>query len=63
MKKVKKRLHFDILQENTIFWKDEDLFTKKIRSLSSRSSEIYSRNFSEKLYDRIMNLFGPGNKN
>ena len=60
-KACKTRLHFDIEQENTIFWKDEDCENLNIRSTTERKTEISPKNLSEKIYDRIMNIFGPGN--
>ncbi len=53
----KNRLHFDIEQDNTMFWKDSDFRDINIRKVEERQS---ASNLSEKLYDRIIRLFGPG---
>ena len=42
------------------FWKDEEANDLKIRSFKERRSEYSPKNLSEKIYDRIINIFGPG---
>ena len=56
----KNRLHFDIAQENTIFWTDNDVEHKEIRDDDIRSTNPSPKNLSEKLYDRILRVFGRG---
>lgn len=57
----KHRIHFDILQENTIFWSDKDLQDTEIRNDEERQKgNSEPQNFSEKLYDRIKFIFGLG---
>lgn len=55
----KLRLHFDIAQDNTLFWEDEDVEINKIRDMRERQSEnkVY---LSERLHDRILVIFGKG---
>lgn len=57
----KKRLHFDIAQENTIFWNDNETADIKVRKISERTPNYSPRNLSEKIYDRIVRIFGTGN--
>lgn len=54
------RLHFDIMQENTIFWTDEDVEQTVVRPDDERLYNNSPRNLSEKIYDRIINIFGHG---
>ena len=52
----KKRLHFDVEQENTIFWNDKDLEDLNVRKITERKDKLSPKNFAEKLYDRIINI-------
>ncbi len=52
----KSRVHFDVNQYNTIFWKEEELSTV-IRSLDQ---PISNPNFAEKLANRILATVGRG---
>ena len=56
----KKRLHFDVEQEKTIFWTDKDFEDIIVRKIIERESNISPRNLSEKLFDRIIRIFGFG---
>ena len=56
------RLHFDVLQEKTIFWDDKDVEDSIVRSDSERLINESPKNLSEKLYDLILSIFGPGRK-
>ena len=56
----KARLHFDVEQENTIFWKDKDIEEINVRKMEERESNISPINLSEKLFDRIIRIFGFG---
>lgn len=56
----KSRLHFDVAQENTIFWSDKEIEHTTVRKITMRKDNIEPINLSEKLYDRIIGLFGPG---
>jgi len=56
------RLHFDVLQEKTIFWDDKDVEDSIVRSDSERLMNESPKNLSEKLYDLILSIFGPGRK-
>jgi hypothetical protein len=59
--KSKNRLHFDIKQENTIFWKDGETEDVSVRQLKDRPIDNYSpQNLAERLYDRIIYIFGIG---
>lgn len=55
----KNRLHFDVLQDNTIFWQEEDLKDITVRH-SINNNRNLPRNLSEQLFDRIKSLFGVG---
>ena len=57
----KNRLHFDIVQENTLFWKDHNLKENKVRQHSERIEKMSAQNFAEQVYDRIISIFGHGN--
>jgi hypothetical protein len=59
--KSKNRLHFDVEQENTIFWREEDAIDSMIRTLASRETDFLPKNLSERIYDRIIQVFGKGN--
>ncbi len=60
-KESKQRIHFDINQENTIFWNDDDLKKTEIRSdIERQRGNSAPQNFSEQLYDRIKFIFGLG---
>lgn len=50
------RIHFDVGQYNTIFWKEEELKTE-IRPLDQSTS---NPNFTEKLVARILATIGKG---
>ena len=54
------RLHFDIEQEKTIFWKDEYVKTFDIRSEKERRENPTPKNLSEELYDLIIYILGKG---
>jgi hypothetical protein len=56
----KKRLHFDVEQEYTIFWTDKEVENITVRKIEERESNISPRNLSEKLFDRIIRIFGFG---
>lgn len=55
----KNRLHFDVAQENTMFWNDEDVKISSVRSYEERekAGDIY---LSEQIFDRIISIFGSG---
>lgn len=52
----KKRIHFDLTQYQTIFWKPEEL-TTEIRPMSSHISDL---TFTERLAQRILATIGKG---
>ncbi len=54
------RLHFDIAQENTIFWNDLDIKSSHVRYLKDRGNTFSPVNLAEKIYDRIIRIFGMG---
>lgn len=56
----KSRLHFDVEHDNTIFWTDEDVKGSFVRKIDERQNGSAPQNLSEKLYDRIVRLFGIG---
>ncbi len=56
----KNRLHFDIKQDNTIFWKNKDVEDNKVRSYKEREAESSPKNLSETLFDFIVNIYGHG---
>lgn len=55
----KNRIHFDVAQENTIFWDSKDVEYVGVRSYEDRekADNIY---LSEKIFDRIISIFGFG---
>ena len=53
----KRRIHFDVNQYNTIYWKEDELSTK-VRPHDQPNS---SPNFPEKLVVRILSTIGRGN--
>lgn len=56
----KNRLHFDVAQDNTIFWKAADLNEIKVRHVIKNQKDKFSRNLSEQVFDRILATVGPG---
>lgn len=55
------RLHFDVMQENTIFWTDDEIVQTTVRLDNERLYDSSPRNLSEKIYDRIIMILGRGN--
>lgn len=52
------RLHFDIAQEFTIYWTDEDVKDIHVRrSSEERGEHTSAKNLAEKIYDRIIANF------
>lgn len=55
-KDCKRRIHFDLEQYNTIFWKDDELST----SIRDITGLLPDPNFAEKLAQRILATIGKG---
>ena len=53
-----RRIHFDLDQYQTVFWKQDELSTEEIRDLSI---PIQNPSFAEKLAQRIITTVGRGN--
>lgn len=56
----KTRLHFDVKQMQTIYWKDLELQDTSVRKVGDRESQSSPKNFAERIHDRIVNIFGYG---